>query len=282
MAIPLIYGKLLTTVQSILVSSKCDKLELLHTARVQLEPYVFEVLQARYGSALARHWDTISIPKQADKALVIVERRCHPNLQFCIQNAVYFNPGHTLHIFCSEANRPFVEHICGTQVSNVHIHPVWEGIGTPEAGKVDYNVLLRQRHFYEMLSEEHLLIFETDCYFLRTPPSSLTRYDYVASKWSWQPSAPGGGGLSYRKRSVMLDICDRYFLETTVMQDCFVSEGITKLGYAYPDEAENASFFTESLHAPHPAGTHQWWTFLIAAHPETIPAIVHAYLTLDM
>jgi hypothetical protein len=281
-AVPAEYVKLFTSLQSILVSSKCDKHpNLLHVARVQLEPFVFEILQNRYGATFTRHWDTTVIPKDADKALVIVERRCHPYLPFVIKNAVYFNPGHTLHIFCSKANRAYVEHVCGTQVSNVHIHPIWEGIGTPEEGKVDYNVLLRQRSFYEMLREEHLLIFETDCYFLRTPPPSMTTYDYVAAKWGWQPDAPGGGGLSYRKRSVMLDICDRYFNETTVMQDCFASEGVQKLGYSFPSLEENAVYFTESVPSTYPAGTHQWWTFL-THFPNDFVKIAHIYLTLDM
>ena len=282
MSLPTDYAKLLTAVQSIAVSSKCDKIDLLHTLRVQLEPFVFEILNVRYGPSLANHWNRTTIPRHGDKALVIVERRCHPNLQFTLQNAVYFNPGHTLHIFCSQANRAYVEHVCGVQAPNVHIHPVWEGIGSPEAGKVEYNALLRQRSFYESFTEEHLLLFETDCYFLRSPSPALSRYDYVASKWAWQPSAPGGGGLSYRKRSMMLHICDSYFNPSTVMQDCFVSEGVQKLGYAFPSEAENAEFFTESIPSGRPMGTHQWWTFLLSVPPETIPAIVQIYLTLDI
>jgi len=241
---------------------------------------VFEILEKRYGATLDRHWDTTPVPKNSDKALIIVERRCHPNLPFVIKNAVYFNPGYSLHIVCSEANKAYVEHVCGIQAPNVHIHPIWEGIGTPEEGKTDYNLLLRQRSFYERFTEEHLLLFETDCYFLRTSPATLTHYDYVAAKWGWQPDAPGGGGLSYRKRSVMLEICDRYFNETTVMQDCFVSEGVAKLGYTYPTVAENALFFTESIPSAHPAGTHQWWTFLLSFPPHEIPKIVEIYLTL--
>lgn len=276
--IPYDYMKILTAALSVSISGG----DQLHGARVACEPFVFEALKNRYGRALDMHFDLCTIPKVSDKALVIVERRCHANLEFCIKNAVFFNPGFALHIFCSKANFEFVKLICGKHLHSIHIHVTMDGLGSPAEGREEYNKMLRTRKFWEELSEEHLILFETDCYFLRPVPPTIFAYDYVAAKWAWMPDAAGGGGLSYRKRSVMLDICDRYAREETVMQDCFASEGIAALGYKYPSVEENAKFFTESCMSEGAAGTHQWWTFLIRRDIQQMLQIIHNYLKLAM
>jgi hypothetical protein len=276
------FMKIATTLKSIATSEFDSSTNVLHVVRTQLDQYVYEILNNRYGSLFNMYWSSATIPKISDKALVIVERRCHPNLEFCIKNAVYFNPGWSLHIFCSEANLDFVKHICGAQFPNIHIHIVWKGIGTAEQGKLEYNALLRTRSFWETFSEKHLLIFETDCYFLRKMPKEIFEYDYVACKWTWKPTEPGGGGLSYRKTDMMLNICDKYDNPDTKMQDCFVSEGVLLLKYKYPSLEENAAFFTESQIVKKPVGVHQWWTFLIHAPPQNWNTILNDYLTLEV
>ena len=45
------------------------------------------------------HWNDTVIPMESERAIVIVERRCHPNLEFCIKNAVYFARCFSLYIF---------------------------------------------------------------------------------------------------------------------------------------------------------------------------------------
>lgn len=280
--IPYDYMKIITAVRSIPISR--DVSDPYHSARTQLEHFVFESLNARYGNALNAHMANCKIPKVSDKALVIVERRCHPNLEFVIKNALFFNPGFALHIFCSRANLEFITLILGKHVHDVHIHIVWEGIGTPVEGRVEYNNLLCTRKFWETFTEEHLILFETDCYFLRPVPPTIFDYDYVAAKWAWKPEHAGGGGLSYRKRSVMLDICDRYKPERVEMQDCFASEGVAALGYKTPTFQESGSFFTESVVSDRAVGTHQWWTFLVVIC-DNVPRmvrIIHAYMNLEV
>lgn len=276
--IPYDYLKILLVAESI---SPTDK-ERLHTCRMQCEPFVFEALKNRYGQKLDMHFNTCTIPRVSDKALVIVERRCHANLEFCIKNAVYFNPGFALHIYCSKANAGFVKLICGKHIESVHIHVIMDTIGTALEGREEYNKLLKTKKFWEDLAEEHIIVFETDSYFLRQIPPSIFTYDYVASKWPWIIDAPGGGGLSYRKRSVMLKICDHYNQPTAIMQDSFVSEGIKTLGYKYPDEKESAKYFTESYFSSCPVGTHQWWTFLLNINTEKKLQIIDIYLKLDI
>ena len=269
-------------VKSIQVSKQCFKTEqeYNHTSRSQLDPLVFQVLQSKYMETFRSYWNETVIPFTSDRAIVIVERRCHPNLEFCIKNAVYFARGFSLYIFCSHANREFVETICGSQKESVHIIPVFDTIGTPEEGKDVYNQLLCDKQFWESIEADICLTIETDCY-LRAPlPDSMFSYDYVASKYPWMRDSPGGGGLSLRKRSMMLSICERIPCTPNTMQDTYVSEAVVKFGYTYPSWDESEPYFSECCQKLQACGVHQWWTFLNSLDTSILQTIVSAYTTL--
>jgi hypothetical protein len=267
--IPYEYAEIYFTLYSILSSRRAfTEAELFDTLRKQLDPYIFAYLQKRYGSFLDSYWRTANIPRESDKAIVVVERRCHPNLRFCIQNAVFFARDYSLHIICSKANLEFVRMICGNQVNNIHIHVEWNTIGTHEEGKTDYNELLKTTQFWNMFKEEHILTFETDCYLRRPIPESIYQYDYVASNRPWLLEHPGGGGLSYRKRSAMLAICDIFPPETDPMQDSYASNGVIKLNLKTPTMEESSQYFCECAINNRAVGTHQWWTFMSSYTPQ--------------
>jgi len=251
--------------------------EYLHSKRTQLDPFIFESLKKIYSKTFQTFWnETTTIPYQSDKALIIVERRCNMNLEFCLQNAAYFIRGYAIHIFCSGANLSFVKSVCGPQFNNIHIHPIFKTIETPENGKNEYNHLLKQKSFWNTFNEEHIITLETDSYFLNSLPDTIYTYDYVASMWPWLPNDPGGGGLSYRKCSIMKQICDieESFVKMTPMQDSFASNGIKYLKKTY-----SYYYFTEASFYRRGIGTHQWWTFLDASTPN-IDKIIKHYLTL--
>lgn len=236
-----------------------DDSEFLHTCRMELEPYIFGTLNHRYGAELQRHWDSCVIPTNGNKSVVIVERRCHPNLRFCLQNAAYYARGWSITIVCSDANEAYVKACAGSQVSSVRIIPFFRGFGTPEEGKTEYNTVLQQSHFWELFLEDNLLMMETDTYLLKPLPAELLAYDYVASKWPWAPDVAGGGGLSYRKRSMMKYVCSQNF-PIQKAQDCFISDAVEKLNFMSPTMEESKEFFGEFMFLPTMCGTHQWWT----------------------
>jgi hypothetical protein len=239
---------------------------------MEIEPFVYSYLKDTYGAELARHWSRCTIPCESTKAIIIVERRCHPNLEFTIQNAVYFAPGYSLHIICSEANQAFVEKICGSQLSSVHIHPAYKHIGTPESGKQEYNMLLKSYGFWSFFNEEYFLCMETDSYLLDKLPAEIYNYNYVASKWPWVPGQAGGGGLSHRKKSFMLEICLKPV--GTRMQDCFASDELLSLGYPVMD----GDIFGETAFEYSTIGTHQWWTF--ACNFKQLKEVISVAMTL--
>jgi hypothetical protein len=250
--------------------------EFYHTCRTTLDTPIFQFLNQHYGSIFNKFWnETNTIPSESNKGIVFVERREHPNLEFCLQNAAYYARGFTIHIVCSKANLEFIKKICGSQLENIHLHVEWDNVGTPEQGRLEYNELLKTRRFWEMFSEEYILTMETDSYLLKPIPASIFQYDYIASKWPWLPTEPGGGGLSWRKVSMMLDIYDRSS-SNPPMQDSFASDGVKLLGYTYPDIQTNMNYFTEALCSPSAIGTHQWWTFCCS---EGLPTFINYCMT---
>ena len=232
--------------------------------RTVFEVNVFSYLKSYYGSLLNSFWDTYTVPRESDRTLIFVERRRQPNLEFCIKNAAYFARGYAIHIFCSDANLDFIKEICGKQLVNIHVHVCFKGFGTPTEGKIEYNELLKRREFWAGFKEEHLITFETDCYLIKPIPESIYEYDYVASKWAWLPNEPGGGGLSYRKRSLMLEITEKFQPSFDPWQDGFVNYAIKTLPDCKVPTLELANnYFVESCCITEKTvGMHQWWATL--------------------
>jgi hypothetical protein len=257
--------------------------EILHACRIQLDPFIYAALKDLYGRQLKEYWQSSTIPHTSDKAICIVERRCHPNLEFCLHNAAYFARGFALHIFCSTANREFIETICGCQ-PNIHLHEVFEHIGTPEQGRYEYNELLKSSYFWNMLQEEHIITIETDTYFLDFIPESIYAYDYVASRWPWALEEPGGGGLSYRKKSIMKQIIQSNIVNNTEhpMQDTYVAAGMKLLNAKIPDEKNSYKYFIEASASNHACGVHQWWSCIWNLSDNDIELLIKLYLTLNI
>jgi len=253
----------------------------LHKYRTELDPFIFKALDQLYGKKLDDFWSTAEIPRESDKAICIVERRCHPNLKFCLQNAAYFARGYSIHIFCSEANIEYIKLICEKQIRNLHIYPILPDIGTPEQGKKEYNDLLMSSDFWDTFTEEHIITIETDTYFLRPIPASIYTFDYVGSKWASKPNEPGGGGLTYRKSSVIKKVLSLDISGHT-MQDTYMSHGIQLLNKKYPTLEEASYYFTEGYFSLHCIGTHQWWTFIYGLTEGYLVKLIQFYLTLDI
>jgi len=236
--------------------------ELLDVLRKECEFYVFNSLRKRYGSIFEEVWNTNLIPKAGttDRTILLVERRCHPNVEFCLQNISYYARGYSISIVCSKTNLDYIKACLGTQFENARIIVYFEDSGTPEQGKREYNELLQQTKFWNLFTEEYILTIETDCYLKKRIPDSIYKYDYVASKWPWNPDLPGGGGLSLRRRDVMIKICES-FPNKIPEQDYYISDGIKKLGYKYPSFEENKIYFEEFIMTClFSCGYHQWWT----------------------
>ena len=137
--------------------------------------------------------------------------------------------------------------------------PLWKGSPGRDDARLEYNSLLKSARFYEEFAAEYLCIFQTDCYFRKQIPDAIFNYDYIAAPFEWDETS-AGGGLSFRKRDSMIDIC-RNFKQNIESEDCYICEGIKMLGYKMPYFLEGISFIAESCIYEDPIGVHQWWTF---------------------
>ena len=116
---------------------------------------------------------------------------------------------------------------------------------------------------------------ETDAYLLRPIPDDIFKYDYAACLWAWNMELHGGAGLSYRKRSYMLEICNT-FPEKHLYQDTYCEEGMRKLDKKFIEGPEN-QYFVESCFTEDAIGVHQWWTFIDKEYMHIYKDIILSY-----
>ena len=249
----------------------------LENARTVLEPQVFSVMR-RYLETLRSWWRSHSLQKSS-KSIVIYETRCHEQLEFLILNCCYFASEWALTIFCSEENYDFLCSILGSNREKARIIVRRKHEGEYSAEREEYNQFLISKEFWTMMSDfgyTHVLMAEVDSYLCDHVETidSLYEYDYIASRWNWM-DAPGGGGLSIRRVSKMLELCDIPI--DAKMQDCWASEGIQRVGGIV-----NNTIFAESCFLEKAWGTHQWWAFVTSETLQSKRDIYEEYMRLNL
>jgi len=251
----------------------------LHLKRTHLEPLIFDILKRKYFRLFEEYWRNNSVVKDANKTIVIVERRIHENLAFILHNVFYYARDWSITVICSDVNFAYIKTICTNNADNVKIIPVFQGNPSRDEGRAQYNDILKEEFFYQLLDAQHLFFVEMDSYLRKPIDESMFEYDYVAAPYGWDESS-AGGGMSYRKRSVMLDIC-KNFKSETLMQDCYALEGIKALKYKMPEFMKGMEYVAESCYVDDPMGLHQWWTFF-RIDEEHSELIFHKYLDLEI
>jgi|LauGreDrversion4_2_1035121.scaffolds.fasta_scaffold249284_1 hypothetical protein len=257
-----------------------------HQKRLRLEPLVYDILKARYLKPLEEFWNTYEIPMNSDKCVVIVERRIHENLYFIMRNMAYFARGWSICIVCSDINMDYCKEISGHNKDRITLLPLFKGSPDGKTAKSHYNDLLKNPEFYSMLNTENLLFAQTDTYLRKSIPDNLIKYDYVASPYAWDETM-AGGGLSFRKRTAMIDIC-RKMGTIQCDEDVYISRGVKELGYKMPKIMEGITYFAESCILVEPytlyggaVGVHQWWTYF-TNDMDQAEWVFDAMLTLDI
>lgn len=143
------------------------------------------------------------------KVAVIVEPRRHGMLEPVVRNVMYhLGPGWNLEIVTSTKNVDYIERNfpgCTLRVATLPYENM---------NQVLYNHLLMDPWFWWHLSEEHVMVFQTDCILFQKGIQPWLEWDFVGANY-YHPEhmAPliGGvqGGLSLRRRSVMLECLDK-------------------------------------------------------------------------
>jgi hypothetical protein len=238
----------------------------LHQLRMNLETPIFDELREKYGKALKEFWESAEFPAKSTNTVLMVERRNHPNLEFCLQNFMYFTRAQnfSLTIVCSRTNEEQIRQILGKHIQTTDLRVLWEDNPSEHgAAQKEYSALFQNPEFWESIEATSILSVQTDCYLRKPLPALVWDVDYVASPWAWKPWVVGGSGLTFRKKEAVVDMCKRVFMKGKIVaEDEFFAHMciVCKKKVLPLDIAE--TIFSESRFVEDPVGVHQWWTYL--------------------
>jgi hypothetical protein len=122
-----------------------------------------------------------------------------------------------------------------------------------------YISFYKSRQFWESIPATYALCSEIDSYLRKPIPETIRDYDFVCARWPWHSHICGGSGLTIRRVSAMLRICDELPSLTDEIPDLdsWAAYGVKDLELTYND-----SMFMEAGQLQDPVGLHQWWTFM--------------------
>ena len=186
-----------------------------------------KALHAWIGRAVDHLPVVATAPHLTNRTVALLEGRTDPMFIFVLRHLFHMlGPGWALHIFHTTANEEW-----WVQQLDIRVGGAGEHVQLQRVEPIKFqqaNALPTSRAFYERIdpSCETILLVQPDTLTLRSDwlpgvlrsgpdLSSLLRdYAYLGAPWNWCKESwcrPGGnGGLSMRKRSVMLDLASEY------------------------------------------------------------------------
>jgi hypothetical protein len=196
---------------------------------------------------------------------------------------MYFCPGFSLTVVCSRENEPQIRAILGPRhEAAVHfIVPFDTNSQDLKTGYEDYNRLLTSADFWKQIRAEFVLTSQTDNYLRRHLPPILDGLDYVAAYWSWRPNVVGGGGLTWRRVSKVIEMCELR-PNSGCAEDVFFSEMCDYTEAEILEYEDGREIFCESWLGDDPVGVHQWWTYAGQASKEFYDKIFKVYTTCNI
>jgi hypothetical protein len=235
-----------------------------HALRRELEGPLFDFMRESYGAKLKEFWETSTFPKvtETENTVLMVERREHPNMEFCLQNFMYFTRAQnfSLTIICSKENESQIRKILGNHIETTDLRVLWEG-NSPTAWD-EYSQMFMSSEFWKTIQAKWILSVQTDCYLRKPLPEILWTVEHIASPWSWRPWMVGGGGLSFRNRQSTIEMCDCKNLNTKIKgEDAFFATVCAYMKKKILPLEIAETIFSESRVVEDPVGTHQWWTY---------------------
>lgn len=137
----------------------------------------------------------------------------------------------------------------------------------------DYNRLLTSKRLWRNLSE-NVLIFQHDSMILKPGIEEFMEWDYVGAPWKFQEHG-GNGGLSFRKRSAMMRVIDKFNYNGNPNEDVWFCNCLKELGMNLAPREVCEKFSCESIFKLGTYGYHQIESYLT---PKECEAIRNQYL----
>jgi hypothetical protein len=196
-----------------------------------------------------------------DTAL-IVEPRKHKYLIPVVKNFIKNIPNNTkIQIFHGTNNLEFIEEGLGEYIKTGKI--ILNNLNVENLTIYMYNKLLTSNSFWHSVNGENILLFQTDtclCSNNKEKIYDILNYDYVGGPWKskYGPPIGGNGGLSFRKKTKMIEVCKKTGNGNT-NEDGFFS---SRNEFNYPSINVAKNIFVETIFSPKPLGVHKCWNFL--------------------
>lgn len=209
-----------------------------------------------YGRKLKNY--TPKIHENTNYQAVIVEPREHKDLETIIKTVMYFlNESDSkikwgLSIFHGETNKKFVKKITKNW-DNVDLHNMW----VDNLPALEYNKMLKSSNFWKSIDSENILIFQTDSTLVNFGIDKFISYIYIGAPWIRfrEGKIVGNGGLSFRKKSKMIEISENYVNDDITMEDIYFCKYLKEEDLA--DIGIAKQFSVEDVEYDNPIGLHQ-------------------------
>ena len=196
---------------------------------------------------------------------IIIEPRKHDALSFVLKNFTEnLSDKWNFIIFHGIDNKKFVENILTKDLEEQKHRFQLINLNVNDLFTNDYSNLLKTRSFYNNINTETFLIFQIDTLIIKENKHLLydfLHYDYVGAPW--KDGVIGNGGLSLRKKSVMLNIInsvDPISSNYKNEDEYFCRQNIIPLDVPFFEEAKK--FSVETVFYESPFGVHNFYNHL--------------------
>jgi hypothetical protein len=205
-----------------------------------------------FGQYLLSYRDQKSVSqhdKTRNKCMVIIESRDSFWLPLVIKNAIDKCPDFNLYVFSSDdIIKKLRQSIEGDFVA------ADISLLQPLRHIKNYNLLLTDEVFWQRFAEEHVVIFQLDCIFLREPKVEEYVHDFLGAVCGAveEDKFIVNGGLSYRFRPAMTRACLEMKLKgynREMSEDILFTDVLRKNGgrYRFPTLRHCNEFSIESF-----------------------------------
>jgi len=225
---------------------------------------------------------------------VLIETRILNHIPFIIKNAIKkLGTEVSLTVVCGNSNEEQIRNIKKNINRDIRII----NLGLDNLTREEYSIMLLDSNFWKRFHGEKLLIFQEDTIIFRKLDPKFLQYDYIGAPL--ENYSIGNGGLSLRNKSIMIEICERFFdsekpkferavkflqkhkdklkikninlycksellflykVEEYILEDCRITEMMRKYKIGkLPTFELGREFSIEKFNHPRPFGGHAFW-----------------------
>ena len=195
---------------------------------------------------------------------VIIEPRQHTALEFVLNNFFSnLSDEWGFVIFHGRKNKNFIDNILNNKLQK-YKYRVYKLIQleTDNLTINSYNAICKNTNLYKCIDTELMLFFQTDTIILNENKDIINeflKYDYVGAPWI--NGVVGNGGLSLRRKSKMIEICEKVDINFTQNEDTYFSyQHVVNLNK--PSFLEAQRFSVETIFHEKSFGIHATWKYL--------------------